>query len=153
MSDLAQLDEQERNRLIALIAEKHGVLLGRDDPILIIHTLHNELVSRLATSEAEVVDRFSGQIEEVASRWQRDAKDKAEKVLSAALTASSGAFDKRLKEATAIAISEIETAGKKTAQDIASATESLRKSLYIVLGAVGAVLIAALFVLFASMHH
>lgn len=113
MSDLAQLDEQERNRLIALIAEKHGVLLGRDDPILIIHTLHNELVSRLATSEAEVVDRFSGQIEEVASRWQRDAKDKAEKVLSAALTASSGAFDKRLKEATAIAISEIETAGKK----------------------------------------
>lgn len=153
MAELSQLDEQERNRLIALIAEKHGVLLGRDDPILIVHTLHNELVSRLANSEAEIIDRFSGRIEEVSSRWERDAKDKAEQVLSAALTASSGAFEKRLKDATAIVISDIEKAGQKTAKDILDTTESLRKSLYVVLGAVAAVLLAALFVLFASMHH
>lgn len=151
--DSAQLSEQERDRLIGLIAKNHNVLLSKDDPILIIQTLHDALVDRLANTEAELLDRFASRAEEISSQWQDDAKDKAEKTLTAALAASSGAFDKRLKDATAIAVADIKNAGKELLSETEKAADTLRKSLYVVLGAVAAVLVASAFVLMASLRH
>jgi hypothetical protein len=44
------------------------------------------------------LDQYKEELEALALRWGTDAKDKAERILNAALTASKGAMDKAMQE-------------------------------------------------------
>ncbi len=79
----AQIDE-----LIREIAAKHGVAVSRDDPILILQTINARLMEDSAKAQEELLERYKTEFEGIASRWSAEAKNKAEKILNAALTAS-----------------------------------------------------------------
>nr|WP_027156710.1 conjugal transfer protein TraM [Methylobacter luteus] len=70
------------------IAAKHGIAVGRDDPILILQTINERLMQDSATAQQEILDRFKEEMESIAHRWGDDAKNKAERTLNAALTVS-----------------------------------------------------------------
>ena len=70
------------------IAVKHGIALGRDDPILILQTINERLMQDSATAQRDILDRFKEEMEAIAYRWGEDARTKAERTLNAALTAS-----------------------------------------------------------------
>lgn len=74
--------------LIKEIALKHGIAVGRDDPILILQTINKRLMKESAKAQQEMLDHYKEELEDLAKRWGDDAKIKAEKVLNASLAAS-----------------------------------------------------------------
>lgn len=83
------------------IAVKHGVSVGRDDPILILQTMHDRLLEQQKRAQQELLDSFKSEIELISSQWKEDAKEKAEKVLNASLGASKAAMSELLEIKTA----------------------------------------------------
>ncbi|ETO94382.1 TPA: conjugal transfer protein TraM [Legionella pneumophila subsp. pneumophila] len=88
------------NEAIQDIAVKHGVILGKDDPILILQTMNDRLLEENRKAQQEMLAQFKEEMESISSQWKIDAKDKAEKVLNAALASSKEAMNKILREAT-----------------------------------------------------
>ncbi|HAU2156490.1 TPA: conjugal transfer protein TraM [Legionella pneumophila] len=88
------------NEAIQDIAGKHGVVLGRDDPVLIFQTMNDRLLEENRKAQQEMLTQFKEEMESISSQWKVDAKDKAEKVLNAALASSKEAMNKILREAT-----------------------------------------------------
>ncbi len=93
-------NSDEITELIKTLAAKHNITVGRDDPILILHTMNELLMTQAADRQAEIVRTFAEQIEVVSDRWSADAKSKAEKVLNAALAASKDAMKKQLDDSS-----------------------------------------------------
>ncbi|HAT3864087.1 TPA: conjugal transfer protein TraM [Legionella pneumophila] len=88
------------NEAIQNIAGKHGVVLGRDDPILILQTMNDRLLEENRKAQQEMLTQFKEEMESISSQWKVDAKEKAEKLLNAALASSKEAMNKILREAT-----------------------------------------------------
>lgn len=78
--------------LIREIAAKHGIAVARDDPILVLQTINNRLLLDSAKAQQEMLDAYKAEMEALAHRWGADAKDKAERILNASLTASNDAM-------------------------------------------------------------
>lgn len=93
--------------LIREIAAKHGVAVGRDDPIIILHTINNLLAKEGQIGQQRMLATFKEELETIAHRWGDDAKNKAERILTAALVASKNAMNDAMQEggkAAAIAV-------------------------------------------------
>ncbi|HAU1457941.1 TPA: conjugal transfer protein TraM [Legionella pneumophila] len=82
------------------IAVKHGVVLGKDDPVLILQTMNERLLDENRQAQQEMLAQFKEEMENISSHWKDDAKDKAEKVLNAALSSSKEVMAKLLTEST-----------------------------------------------------
>ncbi len=91
MSD--QLEE-----LIKEIAVKHGMAVSRDDPILVLQTINNRLMRDSAKAQQVQLDQYKQELEALALRWGSDAKDKAERILNAALAAGKNNMDLVMRE-------------------------------------------------------
>jgi len=74
--------------LIKEIAAKHGIAVSRDDPILILQTINQRLLEDSAKAQRELLDRYQEEMEAISKRWGDEAKQKAERILNAALDAS-----------------------------------------------------------------
>ena len=82
----------EVEELIKEIAVKHGIAVGRDDPIMILQTINARLMQDSQKAQQEMLDQFKSELEEISQRWSIDAKDKAERILNASLAASKDAM-------------------------------------------------------------
>jgi phage-related tail protein len=89
------------DNLIKTIAVKHGVAVGRDDPILILHTLNEELRNANEAAMQALFNRQKEELEAMAKRWADDSKDRAEKILNAALAASTQTMRESMEEGVA----------------------------------------------------
>ncbi|HCD9261982.1 TPA: conjugal transfer protein TraM [Legionella pneumophila] len=74
--------------LINDIAIKHGVVIGRDDPILILQTMNAKLMEDNAKTQQLMLNQYKEDLEGIALRWGNDAKEKSERILNASLTAA-----------------------------------------------------------------
>ncbi|AWN73027.1 conjugal transfer protein TraM [Legionella anisa] len=89
------------------IAVKHGVVLSKDDPILILQTMNDRLIKETQQAQAAVLAQFREEIESISSQWKDDAREKAEKILNMALASSKEAMTHLLHEATNESVSVI----------------------------------------------
>ena len=100
--------------LIREIAEKHGIVVGRDDPILVLQTINLRLMQESSKAHQVQLDQFKEELELLSQRWGNDAKEKAERILNAALNASKGAMEQLMqdgaKKAAAAVAAEVSTA-------------------------------------------
>ncbi len=74
--------------LIHDIANKHGIVIGRDDPILILQTMNSKLMEDNAKKQQLMLNQYKEDMEEIALRWGNDAKEKSERILNASLAAA-----------------------------------------------------------------
>ena len=88
------------NEAIKDIAVRHGVVLSKDDPVLILQTMNEMLLEENRKAQQEMLAQFKEEMENISSHWKDDAKDKAEKVLNAALAGSKEAMTKLFQETT-----------------------------------------------------
>lgn len=84
--------------LIKEIAAKHGIAVSRNDPILVLQTINNRLMQDSSKAQQAQLDQYKEELEALALRWGTDAKDKAERILNAALAASKEAMNKTMQE-------------------------------------------------------
>ena len=69
------------DELIKEIAGKHGIAVGRDDPIMILQTINARLLADSAKAQQAMLERYKEELEALSARWSSDAKEKAERVL------------------------------------------------------------------------
>lgn len=100
--------------LINEIAIKHGVVLGRDDPILILQTMNAKLMEDNSKAQQLMLQQYKEDLEGIASRWRNEAKEKSERILNASLAAA--------KETMA---NVLEESAKTTAMTIENSIEQL----------------------------
>lgn len=89
------------------IAEKHGIAISRDDPILILQTLNERLMKDSAAAQQAMLDRFKEELEAISHRWSDDAKGKAERLLNAALAVARETMTDELRRASKTAASTL----------------------------------------------
>ena len=89
---------EEIDELIKEIAIKHGIAVGRDDPIIILQTINNRLMRDSQKAQQEMLDQFKSELEAMSLRWSIDAKEKAERILNASLAASKDAMGQVMLE-------------------------------------------------------
>lgn len=85
--------------LIKEIAAKHGIVVSRDDPILVLQTINNRLLLDSAQAQQAQLDHYKEELEALALRWGNDAKGKAERILNASLSAGKEAMGQALQDA------------------------------------------------------
>ena len=91
---------EKLDKIIQDITVKHGVLLGKDDPILMLQTMNAQLIEEHRKAQQDLLVQFREEMEGISSQWKDDAKEKAEKVLNAALASSKEAIARLLHEST-----------------------------------------------------
>ncbi|KTD64483.1 conjugal transfer protein TraM [Legionella spiritensis] len=101
------------NEVIQDIAIKHGVVLAKNDPVLILQTMNDRLLEENRKAQEELLVKFREEMEGISSQWKDDAKEKAENVINATLAASKEVMAKLLREST----SESVQAMKKIVSD------------------------------------
>ena len=74
--------------LIGEVARKHGMAIGRDDPILVLHTINEWLLQESSAAQQALLDAYKAELEASASRWRTDAADRADRIVQAALAGS-----------------------------------------------------------------
>jgi hypothetical protein len=102
-------EDNELEELIKEIAVKHGIALGRDDPILILQTLNNRLLQAGQKAQQALLDQYKAELEDLSLRWSADAKEKAERILNASLDASKVAMDQLMRASAKEMITTIKT--------------------------------------------
>ena len=89
----------EDRDLLKEIAAIHGIGISRDDPLfLFFKRSTNGSMEDNAKVQQEMLDRHKEEIEVLAKRWSDEAKNKAEKILNAALDASQKMMAKAAQE-------------------------------------------------------
>ena len=71
--------------IIKEIAVKHGIAIGHDDPILILHTLNEKLLEQTADAQRQMVHGFREELESAYHSWETNAKSISEKILNSSL--------------------------------------------------------------------
>nr|WP_274944935.1 conjugal transfer protein TraM [Salmonella enterica]WCS70256.1 hypothetical protein [Salmonella enterica subsp. enterica serovar Rissen] len=87
--------DDKTEELIALIAKKHGIALDETDPIMVVPTLLRYLLDESGET-GEILDEFKSELQSALMQWDYSAKDKADRILNAALKANTevmGGFD------------------------------------------------------------
>lgn len=125
------------------IAVKHGVILGKDDPILIFQTMNDRLLEENRQAQQALLAQFKEEMELISSQWKDDAKEKAAKVLNAALIASKEAMAKLLQESTSESVQAMQKMISDSLVEARDLTHKTRKFSRFVLWASAAMLTAS----------
>lgn len=68
--------------IIRSVAVKHGIALGRDDPILVLHTLNELLINELAKKQEDLLQQFQVSLEEASDHWSKNMEVKDAEFIS-----------------------------------------------------------------------
>jgi len=82
------MGDDRTDDLLKEIASKHGVALDREDPILIVHTLHAQLLAESRSAQQAMLEDYRTTLEGLSERWGGETKAKAERIVTASLTAT-----------------------------------------------------------------
>lgn len=86
------MSDERTEELLKEIAAKHGVALDREDPILIVQTLHMRLLAESRHAQQAMLEDYRTTLEGMLERWGQETKAKAERIVTASLTASTDAM-------------------------------------------------------------
>ncbi|EDJ7578870.1 conjugal transfer protein TraM [Salmonella enterica] len=110
--------DEKTEELIALVAKKHGIALDETDPIMVIPTLLRFLLDESQEKQGEILGEMKSELQSVLMQWDFTAKDKADRILNAALKANRDVMEQVLT-----------AAANQTAEVVRNAVEEeLRKS-------------------------
>lgn len=90
--------------LIREIAQKHGIVVGRDDPIFVLQTINHRLMQDSARAQQAQLESFKEELEALAQRWSQDAKERSERILNASLTVGRQAMAQMMEEGAKTAV-------------------------------------------------
>lgn len=91
--------DEKTEELIALVAKKHGIALDETDPIMVIPTLLRFLLDESQEKQGEVLSELKSELQSVLMQWDFTAKDKADRILNAALKANKDVMEQVLAAA------------------------------------------------------
>jgi len=95
--------------LIQEVAEKHGFVIGKDDPLLVLHTVNLRLLQQTAQAQQSALIALQDDLQSLSDRWGQDAKERAERIIARALAAANQAMAQTMKSGAEQAAAAIRT--------------------------------------------
>ncbi|VTU46107.1 conjugal transfer protein TraM (plasmid) [Variovorax sp. SRS16] len=138
---------------IRQIASKNGVAVGRDDPILVLLTINQLLQEKADAAQQSLLAQHKEELESIAQQWGRDAKEKAERILTAALSSSKEAMALAMNESATAAAGAVRAEIQTMSQKFAGAIENARHVATMNLVAGGLTIASAVIVLWSVLRH
>ena len=119
--------KEDVDEIIKLIAAKHGMAVSRDDPIMVLYTLNRRLLEDTRLGLEEHARTLKEEWEGLSSRVSDDTKQRAERIINAALTASNEMFERQVERATKEVTAAIQSQTEATIARIAKAGSKARQ--------------------------
>lgn len=117
--------DEKTDELIALVAKNHGISLDKTDPIMVVPTLLRYVMDESQAKQREMLDEFKSELQSAQMQWDYAAKDKADRILNAALKANTAAMEQVLitgaKQTAEIIRKEVEDSLKKSHSQVNNA--------------------------------
>ena len=82
------MNNDKLDALIKRIASEHGIVLTKDDPVLMMHTLNEVLQEQNEKVHAELLSKYEAILQENFNQWQIVASKKANALINAQQTNS-----------------------------------------------------------------
>ena len=139
------------DELIGEVACKHGMAIGRDDPILVLQTINERLLQDSSAAQQALLDAYKEELEALASRWSTDAADRADRILQAALAGSTETMDATLAEAAMTTAASVRTEVDAALARVAVHLQDARRIAIINMVAACITLVAAGIVVWSSL--
>ncbi|MBO2558929.1 hypothetical protein [Shewanella algae] len=117
--------------ILSEVSKRNGVTISRDDPVMILNTILEIYSEEQSKKQDKLISDFSEKIESISNRWEGDAKIKAEKILSAALTQASIEAENTVRDASNQFIERLNSINKKQSNDIELELKTLKNVTYI----------------------
>ena len=114
------MGEDPTDDLLKEIASKHGVALDREDPILIVQTLHARLLADSRSAQHAMLEDYRTTLESLLERWSAETTAKAERIVTASLTAST----ETMKTQMATTTTDVAHTIRKEVTEVLEATEA-----------------------------
>ena len=114
------MGEDPTDDLLKEIASKHGVALDREDPILIVQTLHARLLADSQSAQHAMLEDYRTTLEALLDRWSAETTAKAERIVTASLTATT----ETMKTQMATATTDLAHAIRKEVTEVLETTET-----------------------------
>jgi hypothetical protein len=94
--------------MIKEIAVRHGVAVGRDDPILMLLTIFERLQRDSEAAQHELLEKFKSEIEGTVQRVDQDAQARATKAVTALLEASRAGIQQTAQDGAGQAVTALQ---------------------------------------------
>lgn len=127
--------------LIRDVASRHGVGLGKDDPLLILLTVNEHLIRDMGAAQEKALADFQRTLEQAMTRVGIETTDKAERAIAAALRAARESLTAQTDDIARKAGASFEAAAGKAAGTVVRAANGVRP---LVLLSVGSCLVSVL---------
>ena len=145
-------DDEMIEEMVREIADKHRVVVSRDDPLLILQTMNNRLLQNGQKAQREMLEHHKEELESIAMRWSEDANDKAERILNASLTASKASMEKLMTSGAREITEAVQTNIENTLKRINKPLRDAHKIAILNIISASISIIAAAIVLWATIH-
>lgn len=113
--------------LIKEIAARHGIAVSRDDPILVLRTINKRLLEDSSKAQQMQLKRHKEELEDLATRWGNDVKNKAERILNASLIAGKEAMDSGMNDGAKILSTAVRAEIDASLADVANLVREARR--------------------------
>ncbi len=114
------LGEDPTDDLLKEIASKHGVALDRADQILMVQTMHARLLAESRSAQQAMLEDYRTTLEGLLDRWSTETTAKAERIVTASLTAST----ETMKAQMATTTTDLARTIRKEVTDVLETTET-----------------------------
>lgn len=114
------MGDDHTDDLLKEIASKHGVALDRQDPILMVQTLHARLLAESRSAQQAMLEDYRKTLEALLDRWSSETTAKAERIVTASLTAST----ETMKTQMATTTTDLARTIRKEVNDVLETTET-----------------------------
>ena len=61
--------KQKLDEAIQHIASIHGIVVSKDDPVMILHTLNERLIQDSKAAQQDLLDNFKSEIDMCCQKW------------------------------------------------------------------------------------
>ncbi len=113
------MGDDRTDDLLKEIASKHGVALDREDPILMVQTLHARLLAESRSAQHAMLEDYRKTLEGLLERWSAETTAKAERIVTASLTATT----ETMKAQTATHTTDLARTIRKEVTEVLETTE------------------------------
>ena len=96
--------DEKIDKVIQQIASVHGVAVSKDDPIMILHTMNDRLISDSKAAQKELLDNFRSELEVTVSELSMAAKNHSDRVLNSTIQTSKTEISRVMEEQSNIII-------------------------------------------------
>jgi len=120
--------EQKIDEVINEIASEHGIVIPKDDPIMMLHTINKRLILDSKVAQHDLLDNFRSQMEVISNGWSIEAKNHSDRILNSAVSSSKAEVARVMEEQSRVIIEKWKEELNTGFSEVLKTTQSSRQT-------------------------